>query len=263
MKKFVLCAVLGVLGFSANAGGKAFVTCGKSPPGVYNTGEEPILHLNYSTGGTGGAQGLVWVAAAAPGGSGGSVLSGGQWINDNGGLLPFHSSFGRNGVSISEELKFPGGGLTTAPYVGYLVGAGYGVVTGATGDVQTPSTGGRTWRGIQIDGVSPTTGPGSTEGTGQAVVNNQQTILNQTAKEREGGLNDINASRADRANVAAAQSSTHHMHALAHKNMIDSKSYEVLIVVEFIDCRLLPPEAKSGENKSGGTAQFGGRNGIR
>jgi hypothetical protein len=132
MKQCLLMILLCVLGFSANAGGSAVITCGSSPPGVYNTGEPPIAHINYTPGESG--PGLFYVGIETPDKSRRAFRTGDVWTNDNGGLMPFHSRYdGGMPPSIYLKMPFPGSGLTTNPYVGYQLGAGHGVFTDEAG----------------------------------------------------------------------------------------------------------------------------------
>ena len=263
MKKFLLCSLLGAIGLSAQAGSSsAYITCGESPEGVYNTGEAPLLHVNYGLGNAGGP-GAFWLAAMAPGGNGGAVLSGENWVNYTGGLSPPYATYSSMPSSISLKLKFPGNALTTGPYVGYTIAAGSGALTGTTQGDRDIAAGKAPWLGIPAN-IIP-----RAEGTGMSEINKAQAVTISASKEIAAGLNEIGASPADRAIMAQAHSREHYMHTLVQKNMVDSGNYQILIVVGFVDCRLLPPDNPGGTQAkpggmaqipAGGTSQYGGRN---
>lgn len=130
MKKNIITVLaLSLIISSAYAGGNAFVTCGDDPPGVTNNGKPPILHVQYSSG-EAGLPGLFYLGVSTPDGELGALRTGNSWTNYKGGMLPFQSRYdGGMPASIYLKIPFPGGGLTTDPYVGYQVGAGHGVFT--------------------------------------------------------------------------------------------------------------------------------------
>jgi hypothetical protein len=130
MRKLILAALLATQAVAAYAGGSATITCGNAAPGVYNNGQAPVLHINYTAGVDAGAPGLFWLGVLSPDQTRGAVLTQQGWATYQGGMYPFQARYD-NGIpgTVTVTIPFPTSSLSTAGFVGFSVYAGHGVYT--------------------------------------------------------------------------------------------------------------------------------------
>jgi hypothetical protein len=136
MRKLFLGVTLAAAAAAAHAGivAQASITCGNNPPGVYNTGDVPTLHVTYSPGADAGTPGLFWFGILTPDQQFAEALDiTGTWVQYLGGLYPPNQRFD-NGLpgTVTVNVPFPADQygsvpLTTSQYVGYTVYAGHGI----------------------------------------------------------------------------------------------------------------------------------------
>lgn len=125
---FLLSLVLAGSGFADGWGGVASVTCERFEPGNSNTGEPPVLKIDYTPGSDAGMRGRVGIAILAPDLSGGMVLTDLGWDIYQGGPLPLESHYD-NGLpaQITKQIHLPVFPSTTAEFQGHGIFVGHGV----------------------------------------------------------------------------------------------------------------------------------------